>query len=162
MREPEIEGRGVQAWRVKMAAPPACPPDWTATIASWLVRCNWAHPAWQWWLVSVYHLRAIEGVKPATKHYPEAEFEFMIAALDPSKPHPDPDNPGGGYSFLQPIDVVHQFHGVSDRDAGRICEAAVRAIAAGSISPDQDYRRAWRESLDSTVQHYRSGAHVEH
>lgn len=63
---------------------------------------------------------------------------------------------------LRRRETVHQFHGVTERDAGRICDAAVRAISEGMISPDQDYRARWKVMLENTVAHFRSGAHVEH
>lgn len=150
-REPDITGRGVRAWKITDERPAA-----RAGLGAWLVNCTWAHPAWSWWTVSVVHLRDLEGVQPAVKKYPAAEFEFLVMALDPECIHSlDPDHPVG-WKYLSPIDVVHQFHGVTDRVATQICEDAVRAIANGEMSPDQDFRRAWRENLDATVRHYRS------
>jgi hypothetical protein len=154
MRTPDIEGRGVKAWRINWAARPDVP----AAVAGWILHCTWAHPAWNHWLISVVHLRDVEGAPPANRIYPEAAFEFMIAALDPACVNKiDPDR-ARGWRYLVPIDVCHQFHGVSDEDAARICDDAVRAIAAGRISPDGDYRTAWNQSIDATVRDYRTAA----
>jgi hypothetical protein len=128
----------------------------------WLVNAPGAHPLWQWWVVALIHLRPIEGVRPAHKRYPEAEHEFIIFSIDPeSCPEPDPEKAAEGYPHLVPIDVVEQFHGVGDHDAKRICESAVRAIVGGVLSPDQDYRGAWKKCIEGTVAHYRAGKHAE-
>jgi hypothetical protein len=159
MREPDIVGRGVRAWRLTSTEMTSY-----GALARWLVFCSWGHIAWNHWLVSVVHLRPLDlpGAKPAVKTYPEAEFEFSIMSIDPDRsPHPDPDG-DGRFGLLVPPDVIHQFHGVSDRDAARITESAVRAIARGAMSPDQDFRGWWHRALDATVEHYRSGKHDEH
>lgn len=156
MRDPDITGKVARAWKIARKDPR---PDAHATIAGWIVAGPF-HPMWHQWMVGCVHLRPLEGCKPARKQYEQAEYEFLIASIHPDH-EADPDDPGAGYALLEPIDVVEQFHGVSDRDAERICEAAVRAICDGLISPDQDYRSAWRTTLASTVQHYREGRHME-
>jgi len=158
MLKPDIEGDGVRAWKIPK------PdwrdrPEWQAGIAQWLVYCTWGHPAWQNWVVGVVHLRPIEGVEQARKHYPEAEYEFLIATLDPEKPIDLDGEMKEGWHFLKPLDVVFHFHGVSDAQAAAIAELAVRAIAEGRISPDRDFRRAWRQMLEATIEHYRTRVH---
>lgn len=158
-RPPDIEGPRARAWLVPNRI---AKPDHAASLACYLVNAPHAHPAWQWWRVCVIHLRDIPGVKPAHKRYPAAEYEFMIYAIDPTtRPEPDPDNPEEGWPYLVPIDVIEQFHGVSDRDAVRVCHLAVTAIANGFLSPDQDYRTAWRGCLAATVADFASGTHLE-
>ena len=157
MRKPDIEGRGVEAWRINWAARPDVP----AAIAGWIVRCVWAHPAWSFWIVTVVHLRAVDDAPPAVRMYPEAEFEFMIAALDPQCVRRiDPDR-ARGWRYLVPIDICYQFHGIVDEDAVLLCEDAVRAIAAGRISPDQAYRDAWQHAIDASILEYHA-ARVRH
>ncbi len=158
-RAPDLEGPAARAWLV--APPNGGPPDWSAGLGAWLVNAPGAHPFWAWWRVDVIHLRPITGVRPAHKGYPDAEFEFLIVALDPDKPlcEVDGDLNGPPCSFLTPIDVVEQFHGVTDQQASRICRDAVNAIAAGRLSPDQDYRAIWREVIRNTVACYASGRH---
>jgi hypothetical protein len=158
MRDPDTTGPCGRAWLYR-ASPDAKP---HASISQWLVNRPGAHPYWQWWTVSVVHLRDLPGLKPAKKHYPEAEYEFMIFSIDPEqRPDPEPDDPRG-YPHLVPLDVVVQFHGVTDRDAERICQSAISAIMNGLLSPDQDYRQAWKESIRATVSHFAAGKHVEH
>jgi hypothetical protein len=154
VRDPDIKGRVAEAWLIKLKS------EDRGTLAGWVVRGPF-HPFWQWWMVTVVHLRDIPGQSPAHKSYPEAEFEFIILSANPEHSPPDPDNPAGGYKFLVPPDVVEQFHGVSDHDAKRILESSVRAICDGIMSPDSDYRSIWKETLAGTVQHFREGGHRE-
>jgi hypothetical protein len=158
-RPPDAKGPAGRAWLIPNRSKV---PDHSASLAQWLVNCPGAHPAWQWWTVGVVHLRPIEGVKPTAKQYPEAEYEFLIYAVSPEdNPEPDPDHPEQGYTPLFPLDVVEQFHGISDRDAVRLCGMCIRAIVDGLLSPDQDYRAAWKKTIEDTVAHYRAGKHPE-
>lgn len=85
----------------------------------------------------------------------------MILAFDPETP-PDPDNRGGdGAKILTPLDLVHQFNGVTDEQAERLCEGAVRLIVDGRMSPDQDYRSLWKEIIRNTVEHTVLGGHAK-
>jgi hypothetical protein len=161
----DIEGAFASAWRV--ALPPVGQrgrPDADGTVDYWLVRAPHAHPLWAWYIVGVVHLRPIDGVRPAEVRRPGATHELMIAALDPEKPLPDPDQMGRGEgpspAILRPIDVVHQFGVRDDADALQVCEAAIQAIVHGSISPDQDWRSRWREAIDETVTHIIEGKHA--
>lgn len=157
MRPPDWQGVGGRAWLIPNKSDV---PDHQATIAGWLVNAPGCHPFWSWWTVHVIHLRDIRGVKPAHKRYPEAEYEFVILAIHPDHPA-DPDHPEKGYHYLTPANVVEQFHGVTDRDAGRFAELAVRSILDGRMSPDQDYRSAWRATVKDTIAHFREGRHRE-
>lgn len=158
MKTPDIEGKFGRAW----IAGGKRTVDHSASLGSWLLNIPGAHLLWEYWIVGVVHLRAIPGGRPAKKHYPEAEYEFIIASINPEAcPKPDPESTIG-YPCLTPVDVVYQFHGVNDRDALRIGELAIKAMVDGRISPDQDFRSAWDRVLDATVAHFRSGKHVEH
>jgi hypothetical protein len=142
---PDKEGHA-KAWSIPLK--PQGPAE-EAFLSCWVVHATWAHAFWSYYGV----------VPPANKKYPKAEYELVIAAIDPDTCPPDRDEFIPAY--LHPIDVVEQFDGVSDRDAVRIVEAAVNAIVAGQISPDQDYRRIWRELLEGTVAHFKAGGHLE-
>lgn len=162
-REPDIQGPAARAWRHMGKATREEHKD---GICGWLVHAPASHPFWPWHWIYVVHLRPIEGAPPAKKHYEEAGYEFGIFAVDPERcPAPEPD---GQYPLLQPPDVIVQFHlgkdwtaERADHDAARIAESAVRAIAAGAISPDQDYRSLWKELIPSTAACFREGGHVE-
>ena len=164
MRDPDKQQGPTRAWLIAKSA--VTRPDQEATIAGWLVNGPF-HPLWQWWMLSIVHLRDLPGVPPAQKRYPEAEYEFMIVSLNPEKGVPDidelertgtwgdPEKP----PFLTPIDVTEQFHGITDAQAHEIAEKAVNAILDGWISPDQDFRSSWSRVIASTIDHYRRGVH---
>lgn len=155
-QEPDFIGIG-RAW--EMRAGPQARQEQSASLIGYVLHGPW-HPFWHWWMVSVVHLRPIDG-QAANKRYPEAEYEFMIVSIDPETP-PDPaETFPQDVKYLTPIDVVEQFDGVSDDDARGICTAAVRAITQGGASPDQDYRSWWADAIRHTVEHYKAGLHSQ-
>lgn len=146
MREPDKKGLARRrAWELTQRLTP----DQEAGLSGWLVNVPGAHAAWEYWGVGVVHLRDIPGIKLAHKHYPEAEYEFLIYSVDPTEGTPDPDKPP--FPHLTPLDVQYQFHGVCDKEAVGLCELAVDEIMQGRISPDQDYRRAWKRFLGAKL-----------
>lgn len=162
-RDPDIDDALGSAWK---STAESDVPDHQANIAAYLVTgkkhattpADWAGPFhifWNWWMVGVIHLREIEGVKPPHKQYPEAEYELMIVSLNPEAGEPDVDGAPGTLSFLSPVDVVEQFHGITDEQAAQVCEAAVKSICMGTMSPDQDFRSAWHRVIQQTVAQYR-------
>ena len=115
-----------------------------------------ANPFWSYWMVAIVHLRDIPGVPPARKSYADAEFEFLIATIDPEKaPNPDPDL--GPWPLLRPMDCVVHFHGVIDDQAAKLLELAVRDMVLSAESPDSDYREAWKRKIWATVEHMTTG-----
>ena len=148
------------AWKIDVAKLVHQVPDTKATLAVWLVWCPGAHPFWHWWLISVIHLRPLEGVRPAFIREPGATHEVIVASLDPDHPIPDPRAFRiEDIRFLTPIDVMEQFQVASDVEAEEICALAVRACCDGRLSPDQDFRSLWHATLKATAQHYRGGQH---
>lgn len=167
MRAADLRGPTASAWKLKKPAPGEGRKDWEACIESWILNGPGYHPAWAWWQISVVSLRDIPGVPPAKKDYHEAEYEFMIIALNPEKGTPDIDLFESGQDwgkkdvpkFLFPVDVTKQFHGVTEMQVAEICTVAVKAIVNGYLSPDQDFRSAWNYSIDETVKHMIEGRH---
>lgn len=130
-------------------------------VRTWYVNGPY-HPLWSWWMVGVISLADVPGVPPAIKQYPEAEYEFTIYSLS-GVPNIEALDRGdlanrGFDAILQPADVTFHFHGVNDRQAAEICDAAVAAICAGQ-SCDRDFREWWKGALTSTVTHYALGVH---
>ncbi len=152
---PDKDGHA-KAWSIPLK--PQSPAE-EACLACWVVHATWAHAFWSYWGITLVHLRDMPGVPSAHKNYPQAEYELVIAAIDPDECPPDRD--AFVPAYLHPIDVVKQFDGVRDRDAVRIVELAVDAIVAGQLSPDQDYRRTWNRVIDATVEHFKAGKHPE-
>lgn len=166
-REPDLIGRAGRAWRSRVRPEDyaviegaASFADKTAGLATWMLKASGFHAAWDEWVIGLVHLRPIEGgTRPPNKQYADAEFELMILSLDPAyNDERDPDVPGlKGY--LEPPDLVYQFHGVTDEQAIEIAEMLVRHFVEGTRSPDSDFRRSNTEALDTTVEHYRQGIH---
>ncbi len=159
MPDPTLTGTSGQAWHIPNDN---VDPSQRAGLASWIVHIPGAHPFWSNWMVAVVHLRDVPGATPAKRNYPEAEYEFLILTINPEE-HPTPtveEALSKGLHFLHPVDVCEQFHGVTDQDAVRICESAVRASLNGRISPDQDFRPIWRAAIQETVKHFREGKHL--
>jgi hypothetical protein len=160
MRDPDFSGPRGRMWRV------ACPteetlkahPSWNATIGCWLLDVPSAHPVWRSYVLGVVSLRDIPGVPSAAKHYPGAEYEILLHALDPGKPMPDvEDAEKFRPAFLAPANLVEQFHGVSSEDAKRIAELLGRSFIDGANSPDTDFRLATQCSLRLTIEHFALG-----
>lgn len=150
-RPADRAGPAASAWLVEREPKTL---DHTATLAVWIIDHRNAHPVWNQWMLGLVHLRDIDGVKPAAKAYPEAEFEVVVHALDPQHQVTDP-NAAERLYLLTPPDVVKQFHGVSDEVATFIVERLVEQVVAGHLSPDQDHRTMWNRMIDSTVAHFR-------
>jgi hypothetical protein len=147
-RAPDLTGPAGEAWDLPLRG---------NMVSSWLVHCPSAHPLWKWWTVCVVDLRNPRTGWGSRKAYPGAEFEFVIAAVDPyACPEPDPALWGEGYTELVPADVVKQFHGVTDEQARHLTATAVQAILAELLSPDEDQRKRWVTSIETMVKSLRS------
>lgn len=153
MRTADFKGPMGEAWTLPLKV--GIPAQYAAVYAA-LIHAPNAHPLWHWHLLNLVSLRDIVGVRPATKRYPEAEYELSVFAIDP-KENPDPDEPG--WSLLQPFDVLEQFHGIDAYQARQLGELSTRACVDGVLVPDSDFRQSWSETIRSTVEHFRKGKH---
>lgn len=145
-RAPDVEGPHARAWVTTLAEDHR--PDQEATLSSYLVYFPASHPFWPTYLVAMIHLRDMPGVPPANKDFPEAEYEFMIVALDPegTPGHPLAVDDMQSFRHLTPINVRVQFNAASDDDARQRCTDAVTLICqqGAGIEPDDDARvRPW-------------------
>lgn len=146
-------GTAATAWKLVEAA------GHPTTLAAYLIHHPTAHPVWDTWLLSVLTLADTPGYPPANRQYPEAEFELLVMALDPEKPAPDIHSANPKIMPLQPIDICEHFHGVTEEQAKEIATLAIGAIVDGSLSPDQDFGAAWKQTMKNTLDHYRGGLH---
>lgn len=155
MKEPEYQGVGGWcAWRVQ--AEPITK-DHEAGIGLYLLFCPGAHLMWSYWVIAVYHLRDLEGFTPANKRFPEATHEIMFGALSPDV-NPLVEEPHK-WLHIQPYDLIKQIEVPTDTDALGIVQMCIKKIMTGKVSPDQDFRRYWEQSIDLTAVHIRQGLH---
>lgn len=163
--EPTYEGQAGRAYRcegVRDQVIAEGDPTAITGIVQWLLHVPGAHPFWSWWALNAIHLRDVPGMPPANKHYPGAEYELLVVALNPEHPAPDPRRvPEDGLKFLTPVDVCEQFHDVpgGDEKVRELIELFAKAVCDGALSPDQDFRPLWRRYLDGTLDHFRKGLH---
>jgi len=136
-----------------------------ATLCTWFISiaknhpCH--HPFWDKYLLSVIHLRDIEGEEPARKDYPEAEYELMVHALNPEKnpTHKDRET----WQLLRPVNIQEQFHGVDDDQAAYIGELAAKTCidAYLFIEPEgiRGAREFWTKAIAGTIDHFTNPNH---
>ena len=142
-RPPDLATNHALAWKVPTS-------DVPTALGSWLVYCPGHHAFWHTWGVNLIHLRGLPGIPPAFKHYPAAQFELVIMAVDPAS-SPDPDHPEQGFHYLTPPDFCHQFDGVSDATARQMLDFMVKLITEGKASPDSDYQENWKKTVNQTL-----------
>lgn len=114
-------------------------------VATWLVHCPHLHPAWSYWLVSLCHLRDVEGMPTAIITRPTSTHELLILALDPASP-PDPDRA----DTMQPLQgpcVLEQFGPVTDDEARAALEELMLAVVRDELSPETEWRSDWHHRL---------------
>src|SRR6266516_305077 len=142
---PLYEGLGGKVWEFAAPSPDTDDPRMACAIGrAYLIFAPQAHPFWSWHALLGVALRDVPGVPPAHRKYPEAEYELMVWAIDPERTPPDPREyifgdaqrkPG---MFLQPPDVIVQFHGTGDDGAAEVLRLCARAVADGVLVPDSD------------------------
>jgi hypothetical protein len=188
VREPDLTNPAetIRAYRLPRPDPGVGPIDWQAGLTSWFIE---ADPGvldplglFTGWFVGGASLADRPGVPPAKLHYPGAQYELSCWTLDPDKHvtiefyerRMTGDLSDGGGILMQPVDIVYQWHGTTDRQAEDILGDFVRAVVIGGISPcrppvvDGAYLVAakmfdteWKQRLDATVEHYwTAGTHV--
>lgn len=152
MKRPDQEGKAGRAWLI----PESKDPEHAASLASWLVNVPEAHPYWEWWLLSVVHLRSVPGVAEPKLLYPGAQYELAIITLDPED-GPSPDKPEG-FLYFHPPDVTEQFSGVADAEATLIGGLSTQALVEGRIFPNAE--EDWKKLLTETVLSIQAGHQV--
>jgi len=120
------------------------------SIAFWLLHIPGISPAWDHYALSVVGLQDRLGIPKAVKKYPEAEYEIMFCAVDSSKnPRADDVN---SIHFLQPLNYIDQFHGVSSEKAAQVARVIVKAFVEGSLFPEPQgvvgAKKLFRQTLE--------------
>lgn len=130
------------------------------TIACWLLQGQW-HPHWHQFVLSVVHLRELEGWPPPKLDFPEATHELLVMAIDPSEEPCTVEELESGQQvkFLMPIDVAEQFI-ATDEEMVRVTDLCAQACMDGRLNPSTDdartfLREQWRISVQQTLEHFR-------
>lgn len=146
-RAPDVEGPRASAWLVDLAR---VEPKGDALLRAFLVHAPGAHPWWDWYLITLVHLRSGPGLPEPVKAYPEAEYEIAVQALSPGDPSNrrsyDPDT-DWSFERLTPPNVVEQFHGLSEPGSRILLDRLINAITRGILSPDSDHRKLWKVAI---------------
>ena len=107
------------------------PKDFQAALGNWFIEAPNQSPAWRHYMLSLIHLRSIEGVPPAHIRVPGATHEFMMMAMDPD-PAPDPLNPKT-WSYLRPVNLEQQVVLPSDEAAIKLLARSAQCVAEGVL-----------------------------
>lgn len=116
-----------------------------ASVALWMIEAPWAHPAWHSYMLSLIHLRDIEGIPPAKKFFPDATHEIVLYAMDPGEPRQALIDNFSLKSCLSPPNYASQFIEIEDQYALQRVEDVVKQIVAGKLSPDTDCVSEWKK-----------------
>lgn len=119
------------------------------TLFQAVITSSGEHAFWSNYLLSICHLKDVEGTEPAIKHYPEAEYELLVMALDPES-KPDDANT---WKYLTPPNVVVQFHGCDEEGAKKVGEKIVEQIKDGALFMEPSGISGAREQWKGYVQH---------
>jgi hypothetical protein len=135
--------------------------DMSATIATWFLDCPGQSPAWRHYLLSVVHLRPIEGQShEPVFQFPGATHEVMVVALDPDrKPSPADSET---WFHLTPVNVAQQLVLEDDEQAKELLHLAARAVVSGILPAEPALAGAkepWQTTLVNTAAHMRGLEH---
>lgn len=140
------------------------------TVAWWLLTGSW-HPVWPQFILSVVHLRPVEGAPPAKLHFPGATHELLVVALNPGDPPKihsrkilEKRGLAGVGGYLTPIDVCHQFTAV-DAEMYELAALCAQACVDGLLNPSVDdarerLREQWLSTCVKTLAHMRGEEHA--
>lgn len=146
-QEPHMVGcRGRRAWRVWRPDPPMQNPAQISLVAQWLIRQPAVHPCWDYWSISLVHLRPVDGRPDPYLRFDGATHEIAIVALDP-RVRPDARD----FSTLHPLfppDLVHQVALPDDGYAARLAEQLLYFVLRGAATLDSDYRSGLEQLID--------------
>jgi hypothetical protein len=159
--QPDYEAKCAKLWRFVDPEPHGDPRIQTLIEGTnFLVYAPHAHPAWDWHIIMTQSLEDVPDVPPPILHYPGAEYEVTVWAVDPEISPPDPREWPLGHKpsrarLLQPPDAVVQFHGPKKEQVYEMMEKVAQAVSVGWLVPDSDHRRDWKVILQKTAEHYR-------
>ena len=120
-----------------------------AVVARWVVTSEVFHPVWRQYMMSLIHLRDIDGYGSATLDFPGATHAVCSVTLDPSKG----DFQEGGFEYLVPINFEAQFTAASDTDAQKVLDSFVVRVLNSEMTPESTglvlNHKHWRHEVRS-------------
>jgi hypothetical protein len=127
----------------------------TGCLASWFLTLPNQHTHWDRYILTLLHLREIEGTPPPVKDFPEAEYELSVMALNPSL-NPVPHN-FETQGFLSPINFAAQLSLPTDDDARRLAQFLVEKMVVGDLraeplfncGPGSEHDQEWRRAIET-------------
>ncbi len=132
-------------------------PDQAAVVGCWFITAPHQSPVFDNYMLSVIHLRAIEGEsQPAVLRATGVTHEVVVVALDPST-EPVAHDPAS-WTPMHPLNVEHQVRLTSDNDAKELGRLCVEAICQGRLwaePPLAGQQEPWTTTLDMTAAHFR-------
>lgn len=140
---------------------PDDPADWLATVATWWLHCPGQSPGWDTYLLSVVHLRPIDGAHEAVINVAGASHEVVLAALNPALGPVPNDN--DTWQRLTPLNVVEQVQLPDDDTARELAALTARGVVDGTLwaePPLSGQREPWHTSLIKTCAHLRGEVHA--
>jgi len=141
-----IESHGENLWDIDASK------DHPACLRAVILRRPDAHPLWHDYLLSLVHLRPIDG-KPAILECEDSSHEIVCAALDPEF---DNQPTADGFKMLRPLNLVYQLRGLDDAQAKQVFTLYLQSLTVRLISPDTDYRTAQIATLNRIWEGVRS------
>lgn len=134
----------VRAWKLDEAGRRLKAGDTTphAIVATWIIEAPWAHPLWHSYILSLVHLREVEGQPPATIYRPDATHEMVLEALNPEFPRQAIFD-RCEIARLSPVNFAVQLAVRDDAAAAAVALDVVQRIAKGRLNPDTDFRQQW-------------------
>jgi hypothetical protein len=137
---PTIKSKYGTVWDLNLTAEEVEAEAMAAMVHMWILHVPWAHPAWEYYVASLIHLRDVPGWRPAIKHSINATHEFTLLAVSPR--HPPMQN--AVPVALMPPNFVGQFEAASDAAAADYVRLRLHEICDGALSPDTDFRSDWQ------------------
>ena len=128
----------------------------------WLIYYPGFHPFWDYYALSLASLCDVEGLPPATLHYPEAEYEILLATLDPAF-KPDPTD-GNTLRIMRPVNYVRQINGISEAGARFVVEKLAKCVCNNRLVPElQGFAGAvdmWNSAVDELTEHFNAAPQI--
>lgn len=160
LRPPDLTGPAGTAWKVQVSPNPM---RGTTDVARFVLHLPRVTPFWAWYVITVVHLRPMDGAPPAIVLVEGATHEVLVLAIDPNAGAPgdgwDLDDTTKAPRWLSPLECVRQVTGLVDEGAVELAASLAHAAVDGLYVPDSDRRLPQEAMIDQLAAHLR-GEHA--